>query len=161
MFLPGLTSYNKWDNNDGSSGLRYHITREMSKVNTQISRSIHNTFADHFSPAHALAMECLQKSIQFVSELSAYITRFHSELISFGSFSTEQCWALVSRCVKCCFEDLVEVRVIARDMKNTESPLSTAAEYLWATLRTHEVMDVYIKHNFEDHPAFASVITRL
>ena len=130
MFLPGLTSYNKWDNNDGSSGLRYHITREMSKVNTQISQSIRNTFADHFSPARALAMECLQKSIQFVSELSAYITRFHSELISSGSFSSEQCWSLVSRCVKRCFQDLAEVRVTARDVKNAENVLSTAAEYL-------------------------------
>ena len=36
----------------------------------------------------------------------------------------------------------------------------TAVEYLWATLKTHMVMKEYVSKNFDDHPAFASVITR-
>ena len=158
--LPGIPSYSKWDAGNGTAGLSFLITHELTKVHTQIIQNIRNSVSQHTSPVRALAGECLQRSIQFVHELSAYTTRFHSELIASGSFSKDQCWALVSRCVKRCFQDMADVRVTARDVKHKDDHAATTAEYIWATLRTHQIMDDYLKHNFEDHPAFASVITR-
>ena len=48
----------------------------------------------------------------------------------------------------------------AKDGRLQSDPLGTATTYIWGTLRTHSVMQEYLKYNFEDHPAFASVITR-
>lgn len=52
------------------------------------------------------------------------------------------------------------IRITARDAKDSEHQLKTATQFIWATLRTHVVMEEYLKKKFEDHPAFASVITR-
>ena len=53
-----------------------------------------------------------------------------------------------------------DIRITARDAKDSERQLKSATQFIWATLRTHVVMEDYLKKNFEDHPAFASVITR-
>lgn len=160
LYLPGVSTHKKWNAGNGSSGLRFHLTQELSGVNSQVLNNIENSVADHNSPTRNLAIECLQKSMQFVSELSAYITRFYDELKSSGSFTEDQCWQLVSRCTKRCFQDMASVRVTARDVKHAKDKTTTATEYIWVTLKTHTVMEEYIRHNFEDHLSFASVITR-
>ncbi len=38
--LPALSTPDKWDSNDGNTGLRYQITRNMSDVELQISEAI-------------------------------------------------------------------------------------------------------------------------
>ena len=55
---------------------------------------------------------------------------------------------------------MADARITARDIKDSSNMSGTAVEYLWATLRTHMVTKEYISKNFDDHPAFASVITR-
>lgn len=52
------------------------------------------------------------------------------------------------------------VRVTAKDGRLVNGPLATATIYIWRTLKTHTIMQEYLKYNFEDHPASASVITR-
>ena len=160
LYLPGLPSHKKWNAGNGSSGLRFHLTHELPEVNVQVLNNIENSVTDHYSPARNLAIECLQRSMQFVSELSAYITRFYDELKISSSFTEEQCWQLVSRCTKRYFQDMASVRVTARDVEHAKDRTTTATEFIWATLNTHGIMEEYIRHNFEDHPSFASVITR-
>jgi len=53
-----------------------------------------------------------------------------------------------------------DARITARDIKDSSNMEGSAVEYIWATLKTHMVMEEYVSKNFEDHPAFASVITR-
>ena len=127
---------------------------------TQLADQIQNTFESFSSPVKTLALECLQQAIQFVNELSNYITRFHAELLSSGSFSPDLCWQLVCRCVKRCLYDMGAVRITAKDGRLESDPLATATTYIWGTLKTHSIMQEYLKYNFEDHPAFASVIIR-
>ena len=158
--LPGLPNVKAWDAGDGNNGLRFLLNDYNTNVYTQLADQIQNAFDDFTSPARSLALECLQRSIQFVNEISNYMTRFHAELISSGSFSPDQCWQLVCRCVKRCFQDMGSTRVIAKDGRLVNDPLGTATTYIWGTLRTHSIMQEYLKYNFEDHPAFASVITR-
>ena len=55
---------------------------------------------------------------------------------------------------------MAAVKVTARDVKHAKGKCITATEYVWATLKTHTVMEEYVRHNFEDRPSFASVITR-
>ena len=160
IYLPGLSTHKKWNAGNGTSSLHFHITQETPSVNTQVQNNIDNSLSDHYSPARNLAIECLQRSLQFVAELGNYIIRFYDELKSSGSFSEDQCWQLVCRCIKRCFQDMAAVRVTARDVKHAKDKYSTATEYVWATLKTHAVMEEYVRHNFEDHSSFASVITR-
>ena len=158
--LPGLPNQKAWDAGDGNNGLRFQLNEFNTNVYTQLADQIQNTFELLSSPAKTLALECLQQSIQFVNELANYITRFHAELLNSGSFSPEQCWQLVCRCVKRCFHDMGAVRITAKDGRLESDPLATATTYIWGTLKTHSIMQEYLKYNFEDHSAFASGITR-
>ena len=51
------------------------------------------------------------------------------------------------------------VRVTARDVKHAKDKDTTATEYIWATMKTHAIMEEYVCHNFEDHQSFASITT--
>jgi hypothetical protein len=57
--LPALNSPDKWDSNDGNTGLHYQITRNMSDVKLQISESI---------------MMILSDTLEFALELCQFIT---------------------------------------------------------------------------------------
>lgn len=157
-FLPGLATHAKWESNDGFTGLKYRITRELPLAQAQVTRAFARLEAN--GNARALAHECLIHSVRFISELAAYITRAYAELINSNSFTKDQSWSLVCRCVKRCFTDLSGARITGKDIHDESTPLYTATEVLWATLKTHQVMRDYLDKNFEDHPAFASVITR-
>lgn len=158
-YLPGLPTASKWDNNDGASGLRYRVSRELPGVSSQLNNYI-ITASDGDNDARELAQLCLFKSVSFVNDFSAFMTRYYTELLASKSYTKDQAWALISRCVKRCFSDMSDVRSTARDARDADSPLSTATQYLWAILRTHQTMGEYLRRNFEDHPSFASVITR-
>ena len=56
--------------------------------------------------------------------------------------------------------DMSDARITAKDIKDKNDMEAAATEFLWATLNTHLVMEEYLNKNFEDHPAFVSVITR-
>lgn len=159
LYVPGLSTPEKWDNQDGDSGLRYRLDQEMNGVHTQISHNITHSL-DINSPARNLAEECLQKSVHFTQQFSAWITRFFSQLLQSGSFDRAICWLLISRCIRRLFSDLADVRITARDMKDTENSIEVCAQYVWATLKTHRVMQEYLHYNIENHPSFSSVITR-
>lgn len=55
---------------------------------------------------------------------------------------------------------MADVRISAKDIKDKEEISSTATSYIWATLKTHEIMCENINKHFEDHPVLSSVITR-
>lgn len=156
-YLPALRTFDKWDKGDTSGGLRIRISRELTGVQRQIEKYIRNL--DSISEARLLAQDCLTHSVRFVTELSAYITRAHQQLSHSKTYNTQQAWNLVARCVKRCFTDMSDARITAKDARDHTNPLATATEYIWATLRTHQVMEEYLQKNFEDHPAFSSVIT--
>lgn len=148
-FLPAFTRPELWDNNDGSSGLRYRLTRELNSVRSQVIKNIEYSIPFSASPARILAIECLQHSLHFIAELSAYITRSYTELCHSGTFSTSQCWSPVSRCARRCFTDMSDARVTAKDIKEDGDEIGTATEIVWATLRTHMVMQNYLSENFD------------
>lgn len=157
-FLPYWDrTFEKWDKGDTSGGLRIRISREMTGVQRQIEKYIRNL--DSASEARVLAQYLLTHSVRFVAELSAYITRAHQQLSNSRTYNTQQVWNLVSRCVKRCFTDMSDAYITAKDVRDHTNPLATVTEYIWATLKTHQVMEEYLQKNFEDHPAFSSVIT--
>lgn len=157
--LPGLSRFELWDNQDGSSGLKYRLSREIPLVKSQVSRNIKNTVGKD-SEAKDLATECLNHSAIFVDGLGSYISRAYEQLVASAAFDKDKIWAIICRCVKRVFDDISSVRITAKDSKDNDDPLLTAAQYIWATLKAHGIMEEYIIYNFEDHPAFASVITR-
>ena len=78
--LPGLPNVKTWDAGDGNNGLRFLLNDYNTNVYTQLADQIQNTFEDFTSPARTLALECLQRAIQFVNEVLPNYSLYSSYL---------------------------------------------------------------------------------
>ena len=103
----------------------------------------------------------------FVSRLSDYITRT-SRTLRVAGYKVEKVWAILSAQVLRIFEDMARARACAVDLApptmRRGSEMSSdeifqdhsAALAMWAVLKTHDVMEDYLAHNFEGHPSIAA-----
>jgi hypothetical protein len=155
--LPGLSSADKWDNN-GVTGLRFQIARELINVDTQVSTAIEVAFRDSLE-ASMLAKELLYRSKKFVNELSNFMSQdFHFWRAK--GYDKTASWELTCCSVRRLYEDIHQVRIVARDVRDLEDANATAALILWATVRSHKIMDDYSRRNFYEHPSISAVIAR-
>jgi len=156
--LPALSKPEKWDSNDGNTGLRYQITRNMGDVELQLQEAI-NTILVDFSEAQHIARECLHQSKRFALELCQFITLDYQKWKHRGH-ANHDAWKMTAVCVRHIFEELYSERVIARDIYVQRDPQFTAAKYLWATWKAHSVMEKYLRHQFYEHPSISAVLAR-
>ena len=109
--------------------------------------------------AAALAKELLYRSRKFVNDLGNFISQDYAFWLAKG-YAKAGSWELTCCSVRRLYEDIHEVRIIARDVRDLEDPASTTALVLWATLHTHVVMEEYTRRNFYEHPSISAVIAR-
>ena len=69
-------------------------------------------------------------------------------------FSTKSAWQIICQIVRRIFEDLQSARISARNVQDWEDVDFTT------TLKCHNIMEAYVKHQFHAHPHVSSVITR-
>lgn len=156
--LPALSTPEKWDSNDGNTGLRYQITRNMADVELQISESI-STILKDYPEAQYIARECLHQAKRFALELAQFITLDYQKWKHRGH-AKRDAWKMTAVCVRRIFEELYSERVIARDIYDQKDPDFTTAKYLWATWKAHGVMERYLRHQFYEHPSISAVLAR-
>ena len=78
-----------------------------------------------------------------------------------AGFPTKSSWLLVTKLVVRIFgTDLNEVRAFMRGKMDTDQHKYLATDALWATLRTIGVMQEYLRHGIENHPAISSQYVR-
>ncbi len=75
-------------------------------------------------------------------------------------FSKKDAWQIVCQIVHRIFEDLQSARISARNVQDFEDADFTTALFIYATLKCHDVVEVYVKHQFHAHLHVSSVITR-
>jgi len=156
--LPALSSPAKWDSNDGNTGLRYQIMRNMADVELQIQETITTVLGDYLEAQH-IARECLHQSKRFALELCQFITLDFQKWKHRGH-SPKDAWKMTAVCVRRIFEELYSERVVARDVYDQGNPSFTTSKYLWATWKAHAVMNKYLRHQFYEHPSISAVLAR-
>jgi hypothetical protein len=156
--LPALPNPDRWDSNDGNTGLRHQIMRNMPDVELQIQETINTVLGDYTEAQH-LARECLHQSKRFALELCQFISMDFQKWKHRGH-SKKDAWKMTSVCVRRIFEELYSERVVARDVYDQGNPSFTTAKYLWATWRAHTVMANYLRHQFYEHPSISAVLAR-
>jgi hypothetical protein len=155
--LPGLASFKKWDNHDGATGRKYWIKKECRNTGIQIDGMIR---AQLDKTAQYLAKELLIDSMAMSEELFNFISTSYEDTMHSGRFDTHQAWALTSKFVKRIFTEIGDARIIARDGVHVSDPWTTAAKFLFATLRAHEVMSGFMRLNIKDHPSISSEMVK-
>jgi len=148
--LPAISNDNKWNN--GSTGLHHQLMRNMNDVSYQLDSSIKKVFKSHLN-AKQLAIDCVTASKRFVIDLITFMSQEHSTWQQRG-FSTKSAWQLVCQIVRRIIEDLQSARISARNVQDWEDVDFTT------TLKCHNIMEAYVKHQFHAHPHVSSVITR-
>jgi hypothetical protein len=156
--LPALSTPERWDSNDGNTGLRYQIMRNMSDVELQLQETITTVLGD-FPEAQHIARECLHQAKRFALELCQFITLDFQKWKHRGH-SKKDAWKMTAVCVRRIFEELYSERVVARDVYDQANPTFTTGKYLWATWKAHAVMARYLKHQFYEHPSISAVLAR-
>ena len=112
------------------------------------------------SQAIMLATTCLSVSHTFLVELVRFITDTHRDL-ELAGFPTKSSWFLVTKLVVRIFgTDLDKVRAFMRGKMDTDQHRHLATDALWATLRTIGIMQQYLRHGIENHPAISSEYVR-
>jgi len=153
--LPALPTPEKWDSNDGNTGLRYQIMRNMAVVELQIQETITTDLGDYLEAQH-IARECLHQSKRFALELCQFIT-LDFQKWKHCEHSKRDAWLMTAVCVRRIFEELYSERVVARDVYDQGNPSFTTGKYLWATWKAHSIMTKYLRHQFYDHPSISAV----
>jgi len=91
-----------------------------------------------------------------------YIERLTLWLTSRGGFTSQDAWNLLAKLIQRIFEDMASVWAEAQDIGSDlkDSREYTTAMVLWVTLKTHEIMDEYMDHDFEHHPSVTSELVQ-
>ena len=155
--LPGLPSFEKWDRTDGSTGRKYWITKECRKTGLQIDGMIRAQLSDS---AQFLAKDLLTKSIATSEALFNFISTSYQDTYNSGRFDTVQAWQLTCKFVKRIFVEMGDVRITARAGIHINEPWTSAAKFLFATLRAHEVMHSFMRLDIKNHPSISSEMVK-
>jgi hypothetical protein len=162
--LPSLPKFEDWEADNGYDGAKYRLERSLPLIQKQLTTHIDIFLGDDRIVARELAHRCLSHSVLFVTKLSDYITRTARSL-KLAGYKTDKVWTIISRQVRRIFEDMARARAGAADLeppqerRGREGTLVTdqsASLAMWAILKTHDIMEAYIIHNFEDHPSIAA-----
>lgn len=158
-FLPALREKEDWEHATRNGGVKHVIEDQIPSVIYQMKDLISTRLWGN-SQAIMLATTCLPESHTFIVELIRFITDTHRDLDMAG-FPTKSSWLLVTKLVVRIFgTDLDKARAFMRGKMDTDQHQHLATDALWATLRTIGVMQQYLRHGIENHPAISSQYVR-
>lgn len=154
--LPGISDPDKFDN--GSTGVKYKILRGMKDVSMQLETDIEKVLKD-FPDAKQMTRDMLLNAKRFVIDLMNYMSQDYNSWKLHG-YTKREAWKMTCRSVHRILDDLQGARMSGRDAGDGADLDRVTATYIWATAKTHEVMDEYLKYQFFEHPAIAAVLAR-
>ena len=155
--LPGLLSYAKWDNRDRRHWHRFWIREETHKTEQQLDGCICSQLA---GPAQILAKDMLMDSFSMSNTLYNFITSLYEDIMNAGKFDSNQAWTLMCSFVKHIFQELSYEQVMARDGIHVDEPWSTSANFLFATMKAHSVIQDFMKLSIKGHPSISSEMVK-
>ena len=155
--LSRLPTYKSW--NSAGQGVRNHITKQMNLIRGTVSADISNTFGrgPHASAgAHALSTMCLNGTVTFLTQLLSFVDTLYEKLHVDSRFSAAQSWSLTAQILDRICEELFAPKEGVLETMSVNDPMSVCSHIMWASLKTHDIMDKYIENQFENHPTIAA-----
>jgi hypothetical protein len=149
--LPAMKVPDSWDPEDGYNGGRHRFEREIKEVKATMLRGA----ANHMQGIGLLAaIKCISTTYAFLDRLAKWISSQFRDLVGRGG-SKEDCWRLISHCVRAIFSDLHAARIAGR------GPFMTSDRQLgvvWGCLQAHRVMSEYVDADFASHPRCSHIL---
>jgi hypothetical protein len=86
----------------------------------------------------------------------SFIDTLYEKLHVDSRFSAEQSWSLTTQILDRICEELYAPKMGVQETMTIDDPSSICSHILWASLRTHDIMEGYIDTQFENHPSIAA-----
>ncbi|KAL7559268.1 hypothetical protein ACA910_009043 [Epithemia clementina (nom. ined.)] len=124
---------------------------------------MHNMFGDLISntmaeepQARALASMMLSASLTCTQELASYIDETMLQLTKRTGYTEQKAFSLVTQVVRRFFLDLQKVRAQVYASMNVDDATRVCGWMLYGALKTHDIMDEYLRARFRNHPSVSS-----
>ena len=153
--LNKLKKHSVWKT--GGQGVRNDIFERMNVLRPNMAADIEDAFAEGAEgvtpKAKVIATMCLAASVTFLTQLCNYVDALFEKLHVYSKFTPETGWSLTMQVLDRILADLFAPK---EGVGNAIRGSNRAAYVVLACLRTHDVAQIYIDHNFENHPAVSS-----
>lgn len=104
--------------------------------------------------AQLLAMTHINATQMFLTQLLGFVNTMYDKLLFiFSKFTAEQAWAVTTQILDRICEDLFAPKEGVAAVMTIEDPVSICAHMLGSCFKAHNVMALYMEHNFENHTA--------
>jgi hypothetical protein len=152
-------TFQDWKNSNGRDGFVNTHDKRLHKAVRAVEVDIANRLEPN-SAAAMLASTCLTKASAFSGALVNYLTTTYEDLTMSSGFPKKRAWALTTALgARICEEIHKDSSALARTLSvstdETDRDRLTVL-LIWATLRSHKMMDEYVQLEFKDHPTVAS-----
>ena len=150
MPIPKLKSYALWDKGEGSTGLRYDITRKNQDVVDTLAARL-NTFGHRHNEGRALFRAMILDSQLQWKSFAAFISDKHNSC-ALQTGDTKESWLYPLEIAKGVFDELFKVRCVGAERTSVHSMEGDdEARALWGALLCHKLMDEFIASSFVGH----------
>lgn len=156
-----LPSYENWVLPD--KGMKAKLERRVLAMSNDVRSLIANRLIN--SPeARALAIHLLDSTVSFYHRIISWVSDM-CETLMLNQFTQKAAWSLTVSCFKRVFDEMTTGRVGAIDQfaisldDPSQSVATNTPIVVHAILKTHRVMNVFMRLDFKNHPAIAAQYT--
>jgi hypothetical protein len=155
--LMQIATYEEFNGNgEAHDGLKNRWSQEFTKMDDSFAGAVER--AGLTGKLELLVSKLKLMSLTFNEKLMQFMCDQCNIYGASTGLTLQARWALVQRLVRIIFQEIAKVRrkaayIPARDAKHE------SAEYMWACLQAHRVMNEFLEKKFVNHPAIAPVLT--
>jgi hypothetical protein len=155
--LMKIGTYEEFNGNgEAHDGLKNRWSQEFSKMDDSFSGAVER--AGLTGKLELLVSKLKLMSLTFNEKLMQFMCDQCNIYGASTGLTLQARWSLVQRLVRIVFHEIAKVRrkpayIPAREAKHE------SAEYMWACLQAHRVMNEFLEKKFVNHPSIAPILT--
>ena len=145
--LAAIPKHTDWNTGTGSDGVADRMARLLDMGETTCGYEIDGKLA---GPPHALATKLLTSARNYREKVSSWMTLYHSEVGNRSHATKEECWLLVTSCVRTILSEAHIARLPGRN--------SSPHDMLWGTLQAHAFFMSLTSGKIQGHPKVSVIL---
>jgi hypothetical protein len=149
--LPGIKKFSVYDKQDGVHGVRNTLTRSVDMKTQGLLKMLNREMMGH-PRALAVFTQLLLGAQHHWRTVGQHLT--NNRNISFQQCKDEdEAWLYPCEVIRGVLDECHKVRNVGAERSSTqEYSLRDAARMMWGTLKTHQLMEDFVAHEFQGHP---------
>jgi hypothetical protein len=148
-----LKDYNSWHHPDGVSGVSQRMLRGSVEIQQRVGFLANQLTTD--PRILRLSGGLMVDSVNFVQRFVSFINTTYINYKLTSYFEDSENWDVLLAYIERMFEDLRSARCLIQDASESDPSV-----LLWGIMKSHEIMDSYLRHDFKNHPSFNSILVQ-